>query len=447
MKNGKAPYTYEYTFEKISGKEQTEDYVVNKSKYASATQHFPTHLSGDYRLSVKVTDAENNVATKTQEFTIDSFTISEIATNYTAPVVTGTALSFKAICENNWVNHKPQSTTWSIVKDGQNYMDKTVSEGSTDFEWTPSEVGNYEVKVEAVDAAGEKANNSISVVVKEASKNVAVVYYESGWENARIHYKVGNGNWNSIPGAKMTKTAYKQYNWMYTIDLGDAENATVCFTDGHGDWDNDQNKNYVVNAGATGIQNGNVSVIGFQVEDAVIDASKAGTVLTTKVLNGVAPYKYEIFVNYEEDAEVYNDKTVITSNSKEVNAFFMTHYSGKYQATVKVTDADGKETEESYDFQIKKMQINGVVANSVKVASDAAIKFTAKTANSWSYYLPMSTYWTIEKDGEVVVDAQCAAYEKSFTWVPEEAGTYNVKVYAKDSSGDEISYKFEYVVK
>ena len=125
----------------------------------------------------------------------------------------------------------------------------------------------------------------------------------------------------------------------------------------------------------------------------------------------------------------------------------MTHYSGKYQATVKVTDADGKETEESYDFQIKKMQINGVVANSVKVASDAAIKFTAKTANSWSYYLPMSTYWTIEKDGEVVVDAQCAAYEKSFTWVPEEAGTYNVKVYAKDSSGDEISYKFEYVVK
>ena len=447
LKNGKAPYTYEYTFEKISGKEQTEDYVVNKSKYASATQHFPTHLSGDYRLSVKVTDAENNVATKTQEFTIDSFTISEIATNYTAPVVTGTALSFKAICENNWVNHKPQSTTWSIVKDGQNYMDKTVSEGSTDFEWTPSEVGNYEVKVEAVDAAGEKANNSISVVVKEASKNVAVVYYESGWENARIHYKVGNGNWNSIPGAKMTKTAYKQYNWMYTIDLGDAENATVCFTDGHGDWDNDQNKNYVVNAGATGIQNGNVSVIGFQVEDAVIDASKAGTVLTTKVLNGVAPYKYEIFVNYEEDAEVYNDKTVITSNSKEVNAFFMTHYSGKYQATVKVTDADGKETEESYDFQIKKMQINGVVANSVKVASDAAIKFTAKTANSWSYYLPMSTYWTIEKDGEVVVDAQCAAYEKSFTWVPEEAGTYNVKVYAKDSSGDEISYKFEYVVK
>lgn len=447
LKNGKAPYTYEYTFEKISGKEQTEDYVVNKSKYASATQHFPTHLSGDYRLSVKVTDAEENVATKTQKFTVNPFTISEIATNYTAPVVTGTALSFKAICENNWVNKESQSTTWSIVKDGQIYMDKTVLAGSTDFEWTPSEIGNYEVKVDAVDAAGEKASKSIPVVVKESSENVAVVYYESGWENARIHYKVGNGDWNSIPGDKMTKTSYKQYNWMYAIDLDDAENATICFTDGRGDWDNNQNRNYVVEVGTTGIQNGEVSKFDFQVADTVIDASKEGTILTAKVAYGVAPYKYEVSVSYEKDEEIYNDKTVINSNSKEVDAFFLTHYSGNYQATVKVTDADGNETEESYDFEIKKMQINGVVANSVKVASDAAIKFTAKTANSWSYYLPMSTYWTIEKDGEVVVDAQCAAYEKSFTWVPEEAGTYNVKVYAKDSSGDEISYKFEYVVK
>ncbi len=87
-------------------------------------------------------------------------------------------------------------------------------------------------------------------------KNVATVYYtgtdKTGSKNwtskCNIHFKV-NGTWTSAPGVKMTAVDSSKAMYVYTIDLGDATEATVCFNNGSGKWDSNDGKNYVVKAG------------------------------------------------------------------------------------------------------------------------------------------------------------------------------------------------------
>ncbi|KAG4081446.1 hypothetical protein H8356DRAFT_1743030 [Neocallimastix lanati (nom. inval.)] len=57
------------------------------------------------------------------------------------------------------------------------------------------------------------------------------------------HYKIGNGEWNSILGDKMNGDPYSGY-YSLSIDLGEAEEFTICFTDGKGNWDNNNGQNF-----------------------------------------------------------------------------------------------------------------------------------------------------------------------------------------------------------
>ena len=89
------------------------------------------------------------------------------------------------------------------------------------------------------------------------NKNMVEVYYQNtNWENAYIHYQVGDGEWTSVPGMKMTNSNEQSgYRWKYTIDLGTAAEATVCFNNGSGLWDSKNQANYTVYAGSYGIKN------------------------------------------------------------------------------------------------------------------------------------------------------------------------------------------------
>eukprot|EP00833_Pecoramyces_ruminatium_P003714 jgi/Orpsp1_1/1177746/evm.model.c7180000062662.2 len=58
------------------------------------------------------------------------------------------------------------------------------------------------------------------------------------------HYKIGNGNWNNVPGDKLT--GYWSGFYYINIDVHDAEELTIAFTDGE-KWDNNEGKNYHFN--------------------------------------------------------------------------------------------------------------------------------------------------------------------------------------------------------
>lgn len=89
---------------------------------------------------------------------------------------------------------------------------------------------------------------------------VEVYYSNDNWEKVNIHYQAGNGEWTSVPGKEMTRDeSQRGYQWKYVIDLGTATEATVCFNNGEGSWDSQNQSNYKVYEGCYGIKNGQVT--------------------------------------------------------------------------------------------------------------------------------------------------------------------------------------------
>ena len=87
-------------------------------------------------------------------------------------------------------------------------------------------------------------------------KNILEIYYDNpDWSEVYIHYKIGNGSWTSVPGVKMSSSDRSGYQWKYTIDLENEENAEVCFNDGNGNWDSKNATNYIMYQGIYGIKN------------------------------------------------------------------------------------------------------------------------------------------------------------------------------------------------
>lgn len=75
--------------------------------------------------------------------------------------------------------------------------------------------------------------------------------YRTSWTNTYLHYNPDNAGWNSIPGALMscpTNTSYDCASWK---ELTVGGNSVVwVLTDGTGQWDNNNGRNYAVeNAG------------------------------------------------------------------------------------------------------------------------------------------------------------------------------------------------------
>ena len=121
-------------------------------------------------------------------------------------------------------------------------------------------INNIEVKGLSNGSEPIKTPTPVTPTPSNVVGNKAVVYYQrsasTSWTNAYIHYKV-NGQWTTAPGVKMEKISGGY--WKYTIDLGTAKEATVCFNNGNGTWDSNGQANYTVNAGTSLVSNGTVT--------------------------------------------------------------------------------------------------------------------------------------------------------------------------------------------
>ena len=102
-------------------------------------------------------------------------------------------------------------------------------------------------------------SKSITYTVSEALANTITIYYK-GYSTPYIHYQVGNGNWTSVPGVAMAATnEVSGYTHKYTINLGTATYANVCFNDGKGNWDSRNGANYFFEKGTYKFSNGNIT--------------------------------------------------------------------------------------------------------------------------------------------------------------------------------------------
>lgn len=160
-----------------------------------------------------------------------------------SPQQIGTAITLKASFVNAQ-DDKYNSYSFYVTKDGQKVQLKNT--GDNTAVWTPATEGNYTLTAVFNYFNGNKYETTMSYEIKES--NLAVVYYNTSWSKAYVHYGI-NGKWTNAPGVAMKTSDKAGYKWMYTIDLGNATQAQVCFNNGNNSWDSQNGKNYTVVAG------------------------------------------------------------------------------------------------------------------------------------------------------------------------------------------------------
>jgi len=102
------------------------------------------------------------------------------------------------------------------------------------------------------------ATTTIQSPIPTINTNIVTIYYYSGWNPAYIHYQFGSNAWTVAPGVAMKP--HKNGYQTITIDIGTARSITFVCNDGHGNWDNNNGRNYNINSpGNYILKNGQVS--------------------------------------------------------------------------------------------------------------------------------------------------------------------------------------------
>ena len=221
------------------------------------SDYYNNRAVGVHTLFVDVRDNETGkVVRKTIEnFVVEGIKVSEITSNVTGAQRVGTPIKM-SVKVSNAVEHNYDSAKWYAIKDGvQTYIGNYAPSVQLSTVWTPKEAGNYEIRFEYHDYAGQSAVATKNFEILETA-DVTVYYNNSSWSTANVHYRIGNGAWTNVPGASMTATSEKEgYSWKYEFDLNGAEGVTLCFNNGNGKWDSKNGANYYVKAGVYGIKN------------------------------------------------------------------------------------------------------------------------------------------------------------------------------------------------
>ncbi len=181
----------------------------------------------------------------------------------------------------------------------------------------------------------------------------------------------------------------------------------------------------------------------------------AGTAvtLTGKATGGTSPYKYAYY--YKKSTDSAWTKAYVTSSGSAYTKYdsvtFKPITAGTYNVKINVKDDNGTGTVVSKEFTVT------VKAEAAALTNNSTISATTVTANTevtmngkatggtspykFAYYYKKSTdsSWT-----KVYVTASGSAYTKntSVSFKPTTAGTYNVRINAKDDSGTVVQKEF-----
>lgn len=250
---GIAPYTYSYGYI-LSDRE-----VSIGSNLSSTTIGFTPYQVGTYTLFVDVKDAAGTTVRGTiSDFIVEGPKVSALKTSVASPQKVGTSITITGELANVQLGSY-DSYTYSVTKNGVTQTLNTNSNHTAT--WTPTEAGTYTITFTFQNYLGATLTKSIEYVINDVTTNQTTIYYK-GYTSPYIHYKIGTGNWTSVPGVPMVATTEKAgYTHKIIIDLEDATNLTVCFNDGNGNWDSCSGANYSFAVGTYTYSSGTITKI------------------------------------------------------------------------------------------------------------------------------------------------------------------------------------------
>ena len=219
--------------------------------FTSGTGLWDSNNSRNYAFPAGISTLDNGVVRAGLPGNLDT-TAPSIPNNLASANTgnTSTSLTWRASTDNVNV------TGYTILRNGvaiansaaTSYTDSGLTSGTT-----------YNYTVLAYDAAGNKSAVSQAIVVNTTQTvNALTVYYKvpATWNGSSFfHYKAGDRAWSAAPGLRMTATNFSGYN-VITVDLGSFRSAQAVFNNGASLWDNNGNKDYVLEAGVYTLNEG-----------------------------------------------------------------------------------------------------------------------------------------------------------------------------------------------
>ncbi|MCR5609293.1 MAG: hypothetical protein K6G26_09545, partial [Lachnospiraceae bacterium] len=242
-KGGSPKYSYAFGYFDEAGKE----IILQNYGYESSVTWIP-EKAGTYDLYVKVKDEKNNMKKKDIEgFHVGGLTITGIKTDAgDSDITTGTTVTL--IAEFTGAEGINNIKCHYEISDGEKSEDINASTDGV-AQWTPQYEGNYSVKCVLEDETKLLGDYTIQVEVKaqkdpweqfinpggndnNGDSNDRVIIYYKGFNEAYIHYQLGNNNWTQDPGVKMERTdERKGYEYKAVIDLYGNKYIKACFND------------------------------------------------------------------------------------------------------------------------------------------------------------------------------------------------------------------------
>ncbi|PAD92076.1 alpha-amylase family glycosyl hydrolase [Shouchella clausii] len=85
--------------------------------------------------------------------------------------------------------------------------------------------------------------------------NAITIYYKTGWTDPHIHYSLNQEAWTTLPGVPLNSSEYNGYAKI-TIEAEEGSRLRAALNNGHGQWDNNQGRDYVFHSGVNTLADG-----------------------------------------------------------------------------------------------------------------------------------------------------------------------------------------------
>lgn len=406
---GVSPYTYTYQYKKST--------ATSWTSFGSGTStNFKPGSAGTYSLKVTVKDSSGTTAVK--NFTITVNAAQALANNSKISATSFNVGSYATITAAASGGATPYTYTYQYKKSTATSWTTFGSGTSTNFK--PG-AGTYSVKVTVKDSAGATADKTFTVTCIGSLANESTISATSIKLGSYVTLK-GAASGGTKPYTytfqykKSTATSWTAFGSGTAANFKPGSNGTynvrVTVKDNTG---TSAVKNFTVNAKATLTNNSTIDKTSFLVGDkAVITGAASG---------GTSPYTYT-FEYKKSTASAW------TSFGSGTGAGFKPGSDGTYSLRVTVKDNMGTTAVKSFTVTVTGPLTNSssidkttfLVGESITITA-AATGGTKPYTYTYEYKKSTATTWTSFGSGTG------AAFK------PGSAGTYNLRVTIKDSTG------------
>ncbi len=325
-----------------------------------------------------------------------------------APVVDTEAPSAPTGLVQSELTHSGFKVTWSASTDNVAVTGYEIYRNDTKIGTVAGDVTTftlaalppettYSITVKAVDAKGNvsAASSALSVTTATAPpSNKVTIWYKKGFATPYVHYSPEGGAWTTAPGLAIPASEIDGYNKI-VIDIGTADKITAVFNDGGVNWDNNDSKNYVFNAGVSTFTPGAEGAPGTITSgEPVIADVESPSVPTTLTSTDITETGFTVSWTASIDNigvtgyEVYLNNVLITTVTGLSYSFTGLTDGTAYSVTVKAIDDAGNKSESSDPISVTTIEIDDVAPsvpqtlNSSSVtANSLVLNWTASTDN------------------------------------------------------------------